>query len=319
MRPTPTLAMDLGDPHTTPAGPQAAIPAVSPAGPQAAIPAVSPGESPDALTLVRKIDLAHALGVNKSTITKAAQAGRLVPAADPTLAAQGWYDRDASLARFRATRGGRPDLVELHAAKRRGAAGRAGPAGQAGLARPSGASPGSAGPADADAVSGPARLADADAATGPSWPADATATARPARPAVTSGAGAAAAGPALAAIPSHADSVSGQDRAQVKGQILATENAITKLEIALARGQRLPLTEVGRESHAWGQRLADHLLRVIDQIAARLAAVPDPAERQRLLRPELRRVRRAFDQAGIASLRALKASGRGRLRREERP
>lgn len=303
MMPTHTLAMDLGAPLT---------------------PAPNP--------LARKIDLAHALGVNKSTITKAAQAGRLVPAADPTLAAQGWYDRAASLARFRATRGDRLDLVELHAAKRRAAAA---PAGDHPFGESITRGPDPQDPATAHAT-GPDPQATRDHRP-PGGPDPATAPQDRATPAAgpqgqasipPNAAGAATAHPrAPRAGPNPApssaghqapaaDPVSGQDRAQVKGQILATENAITKLEIALARGHRLQLADVGRESHAWGQRLADHLLRVIDQIAARLAAVPDPAERQRLLRPELRRVRRAFDQAGIASLRALKAAGR---RREARP
>lgn len=304
MMPTHTLAMDLGAPLT---------------------PAPNP--------LARKIDLAHALGVNKSTITKAAQAGRLVPAADPTLAAQGWYDRAASLARFRATRGDRLDLVELHAAKRRAAA--AAPAGDHPFGESITRGPDPQDPATAHAT-GPdpqatrdhrppgtpdPASAPQDRATPVAGPqgqaslpphAAGAATARPRAPRAGPNPAPSSAGHQAPA----ADPVSGQDRAQVKGQILATENAITKLEIALARGHRLQLADVGRESHAWGQRLADHLLRVIDQIAARLAAVPDPAERQRLLRPELRRVRRAFDQAGIASLRALKAAGR---RRESRP
>lgn len=233
----------------------------------------------------RKAALARDLGVNRATITRAAQAGRLVPAAEADLAAAGWYQRDASLARYRATRGGRIDLVERHAAT-----------------RPPAATPSPGGP---DPITAPQdRATPAAAAPGQAIP--------PPRPAAATG----LPRPHPDSAPGQPDPISGQDRAQVKGQILATENAITKLEIALTRGHRLPLADVGRESHAWGQRLADHLLRVIDQVAARLAAVPDPAERQRLLRPELRRVRRAFDQAGIASLRALKSAGRRRPDRD---
>jgi hypothetical protein len=213
------------------------------------------------MNLARKADLAKALGVNRSAITRAAQAGRLVPASDASLAALGWYEADASLERFAATRGGRLDLVERHATARQAAP---------------------------PAPSAPAAAPDA-------------LTPRPTP---------AAAPEAVLAPPSPAAPIAGHDRAAVRGQILAAENAITKLEIAISRGHRLHLADVGRESQGWGQRLADHLLRVIDQVAARLAAVPDPAERQRLLRPELRRVHRAFDQAGINSLRALKAAGR---------
>jgi len=63
---------------------------------------------------VRKIDLARALGVNRSTITKAAQAGRLVLTGDDPR----FFDLDASLARYQATKGGRLDVQERHAAAR---------------------------------------------------------------------------------------------------------------------------------------------------------------------------------------------------------
>lgn len=241
------------------------------------------------MTLARKADLAKALGVNRSAITRAAQAGRLVPASDASLAALGWYEADASLARFAATRGGRLDLVDRHAAARAPVA-----------------------PAPGPEPSAPAPGRPQDAPTAP----DGYPTGPQAPPTPPRGSQGPHAAPATAAdhLPDARNMASapiaGPDRAAVRGQILAAENAITKLEIAISRGQRLHLADVGRESQGWGQRLADHLLRVIDQVAARLAAVPDPAERQRLLRPELRRVHRAFDQAGINSLRALKAAGR---------
>jgi hypothetical protein len=101
--------------------------------------------------------------------------------------------------------------------------------------------------------------------------------------------------------------IAAADRATVKGNILAAENAKTKIEIALKRGTRLLLAEVGRECHGLGASLHDHLQRVVDQLAARLAAVTDPAERARILHPELHRVSRAFDAGLIDALRAVKA------------
>lgn len=55
---------------------------------------------------------ARRLGVNRSTVTRAAQAGRLV------LAADGRVVIAASLARWHATRGGRDDVAARHAAAR---------------------------------------------------------------------------------------------------------------------------------------------------------------------------------------------------------
>lgn len=243
------------------------------------------------MTLARKADLAKALGVNRSAITRAAQAGRLVPADDASLAARGWYDADASLARFAATRGGRLDLVDRHAAARAPAA-----------------------PAPGPEPSAPAPGRPQEAPTAPDgYPTGPHATPTPPRGSQGPQAGdapAEASDPLSPARHPASTPIAGDDRAAVRTQILRTENDITRLEIDIRLGDRLILADVGRESQGWGQRLADHLLRVIDQVAARLAAVPDPAERQRLLRPELRRVHRAFDQAGINSLRALKAAGR---------
>lgn len=66
------------------------------------------------MTIVRKTDLARAIGVHPSTITRAAQAGRLVLAGDD----RRFFDLDASVARYRATQGGRLDVQARHAAGR---------------------------------------------------------------------------------------------------------------------------------------------------------------------------------------------------------
>lgn len=73
---------------------------------------------------------ARRLGVNRSTVTRAAQAGRLV------LAADGRVCIAASLARYHGTRGGRDDVAQRHAeARGHGVAGVAGGATWPGDAR----------------------------------------------------------------------------------------------------------------------------------------------------------------------------------------
>jgi len=64
-----------------------------------------------AATLESKAAFARRLGVNKSTITRAEQAGRLVMQG-------GKVDVAASLDRWHATAGGRTDLIEKHAQQR---------------------------------------------------------------------------------------------------------------------------------------------------------------------------------------------------------
>ncbi|CAM3827345.1 hypothetical protein [Castellaniella denitrificans] len=63
------------------------------------------------MTLESKAAFARRLGVNKSTITRAAQAGRLVMEG-------GEVNVEASLARWHATQGGRPDVAERFAEQR---------------------------------------------------------------------------------------------------------------------------------------------------------------------------------------------------------
>jgi len=63
------------------------------------------------MTLETKAAFARRIGVNKSTITRAAQAGRLVMVGNQV-------DIEASLARWHATAGGRTDLTEKYARQR---------------------------------------------------------------------------------------------------------------------------------------------------------------------------------------------------------
>lgn len=85
---------------------------------QACKPLHSPENAPESAASADREHLAafaRRLGVNRSTITRAAQAGRLVLAADGRVLVQ------ASLARWHATRGGRLDVAERHAEARGGA------------------------------------------------------------------------------------------------------------------------------------------------------------------------------------------------------
>lgn len=235
---------------------------------------------------VTQAELARALGVNRSTINRAAAAGRLVPAGDPVAAQHGLLDKDASIARFQATRGHRTDLVERHAAARATShqdATQAAPAPQ--------------GQAMAPVTPGAAVLGALEA------PADATADAT----AITG----------VSASP--AGGVSALDRAEVKRLILAAENSLTKLRIDLDRGIRLLKADIGHQAYSLGARHVDHLMRIVDQLAARLAAVPDPAERRRLLHPEIHRVRRIYDRSGLEALRALKRDAKDRRPRSDAP
>ncbi|WP_200956058.1 hypothetical protein, partial [Pelomonas sp. Root1444] len=79
---------------------------------QAGKPLHSTQNSPDSVEAEHLAAFARRLGVNRSTVTRAAQAGRLVLAADGRVLVQ------ASLARWHATRGGRDDVAARHAATR---------------------------------------------------------------------------------------------------------------------------------------------------------------------------------------------------------
>lgn len=63
------------------------------------------------MTLETRADFARRLGVNRSTITRAAAAGRLVMQG-------GMVEVEASLARWHETKGGRTDVEARHAAQR---------------------------------------------------------------------------------------------------------------------------------------------------------------------------------------------------------
>jgi hypothetical protein len=254
---------------------------------------------------VRKAALARHLGVARSTITRAAQAGRLVAVPDRP----GLYDLDASAQRFESTRGDRPDLVALHAQQRVAESTSAAhtptapvsaphtPTAAASTANPSDHQAQPISPAETDPA---APTPPPSAPTTPSAPTNPTHNTQDDPEALTA--------PVI---------VAGHDRVDVQTDKLAVQNAITKLEIALERGRRLLLSDVEREAHGLGLRLQDHLTRVIDQSAARLAVTTDTTERRRILARELHRVRRAFDQGGIDALRALRRAGNSTQQRAQ--
>lgn len=251
--------------------------------------------SPSMTRFVRKAALARHLGVARSTITRAAQAGRLVAVPDRP----GLYDLDASAQRFESTRGDRPDLVARHAQQR---VSESTSAAHTTAATASAANPNEhqAPPLSASATAPVVPPPASSASTTPTPPSGQAHNPPDEPEALTA--------PVI---------IAGHDRVDVQTDKLAVQNAITKLEIALDRGRRLLLSDVEREAHGMGLRLQDHLTRVIDQSAARLAVTTDTAERRRILARELHRVRRAFDQGGIDALRTLRRARNSAQQRAE--
>ena len=234
---------------------------------------------------------ARRLGVARSTITRAAQAGRLVTRPDGlVLVAE-------SLARWHATLGPRADMAERHALAR-GAA----------IPQPPAQSP-------EQAASNPAPLPTphpgAENAAGARFAAlvaasaaHATGGAAQATPA-TAGAGQAA-GDGKAAPPADGDAdTDGAARAQHQAAKLHWRNEALRLEIALADGTRLPRAATLAEAQGLGALLRAAVERIIDQTAPRLAAAATPQDRRRLLQAQLASVRRQLRRELPAALRRL--------------
>ncbi len=199
--------------------------------------------------LESKADFARRLGVARSTVTRDAAAGRLVLVGDQV-------DVHASLARRRATRGGRADVADRHAAAR-----------VAANTAPGADNAHAASSSHHRAPQNPPAPDSDDAA-----PPDA-------------------------------------GRTRYKAMLVHFENMQIKLGMAQARGLRFQRRAVGREAAALGAMLRSYIERVIDQTAPRLAVITDPAERLRLLRAEVARVRRAIRAEFPRSLRRLRDAG----------
>lgn len=209
------------------------------------------------MTVESKAAFARRLGVNKSTISRAAQAGRLVMRGNQV-------DIEASLARWHATQGGRADVAERHAAQR----GQTIPTMPAYGRMPENAPAGVSGPV-------PGTVADTVAAQPDTQP-------------------------------DGNDAAGGADRTAWKTMALSYENQTIKLEMALRRHRRYPLEDVRRESQALGMMLRAGVERLIDQTAPRLAATPDTADRDILLRTECLALARAFRTEFKRALRRLR-------------
>lgn len=199
--------------------------------------------------LESKAAFARRLGVARSTVTRDAAAGRLVLVDDQV-------DVKASLARRTATRGGREDVAQRHAAARA-----------------------AANPARGDENMAPEGLAPfGDLQEQP--------------------------------LPESGCAQTSEDgRAHFKALLVHYENMQIKLAIASARGLRFQRRAVAREAAALGAMLRSYIELIIDQTAPRLAVVTDPAERRRLLRIEVARVRREIRAEFPRSLRRLRNAG----------
>jgi hypothetical protein len=215
---------------------------------------------------------ARRMGVARSTITRAAQAGRVAVDREGPVLVQ------ASLQLWADTRGNRDDVAERHAAAR----GQALPSPAPGQAQPSPAT----GPAAALAALVHAQALPRPLAA-PGGPATAPATAS-----------------ADAAADDDADT-SGGARAQAKAAALWWRNASLQLEIDLATAARLDRAAAISEAQGLGGTLRAAVERLIDQTAPRLAAAATDADRRRLLLTQLAIVRRELRREFPRALRRL--------------
>lgn len=92
--------------------------------------------------------------------------------------------------------------------------------------------------------------------------------------------------------PATTEPVESGSRASYKAAALKYENDAIKLEIALRRGHRYPLTTIRHEALGIGGTLRASIERLIDQTAPRLAVLADPSAQLQLLRAESRRIAR---------------------------
>ncbi len=211
------------------------------------------------MILETRSDFAKRLGVNKSTITRAAQAGRLVLEGK-------MVNVEASLARWHATSGARSDVAARHAAQR-------------GHDIP---------------LASIAHLGQENAATGRFGPNTGLVA-----PEVAAQPGSATAG----------SDIESTGRARYKAIVLHFENENIKLEMALRRGIRHPAAAVERESYGLGIALRAAVERLIDQLAPRLAALRDEAERAALLRRECAVLARSMKAEFLQAARRLRQPG----------
>ena len=194
-----------------------------------------------------RAQFARRLGVNRSTVTRAVQDGRLV------LTDTGRILVEPSLCRWHETKGGRTDVEARHAQYRGEGA--------------------------------PVAAMDGENATESREITD----------------------KAQSAV-SETEGKGG--RAKFKALALDFENQAIRLEIALRQFQRYPLAAIEKEGAAIGGVVRSVLERLIDQTAPRLASLPSPDDRRRLLEAEVRAARRAVNGEFPRALRRLREKER---------
>lgn len=242
-------------------------------GPEHSAAAQNTAGDPNAAQAEHLAAFARRLGVNRSTVTRAAQAGRLVMTADNRVLVA------ASLARWHATTGTRADVAARHAAAR----GAAVEPGARALHVASAGNPATS----AATLASPAPQTDQQGAfPGSGGPNDAEAPPEP-----------------------TAD-VSGAQRAAAEAERLTWQNALLGLSLELTRGGRIPRAAMSREAQGLGNALRAAVERLIDQTAPRLAAAAaSPAEQRSLLRGELAAVRRQLLGEFSRAMRRLRPDG----------
>lgn len=102
----------------------------------------------------------------------------------------------------------------------------------------------------------------------------------------------------------------GANKAKYKAAVLHFENALIKLGMQTARGQRYYLRPVKDEAQALGNTLRAAVERLIDQTAPRLAILSNHMDRGNLLRRELRDIKRLIDRENTQALRRLRRISR---------
>lgn len=102
----------------------------------------------------------------------------------------------------------------------------------------------------------------------------------------------------------------GGSKAKYKAAALHYENQQIKLGMALARAIRFIRHDVRDEAHSLGNNLRAALERLTDQTAPRLAIQNASADRARLIRQEIQKIKRALDQESAQSLRRLRRNAR---------
>lgn len=204
----------------------------------------------------RQIDFARRLGVNKSTITRGVQAGRIL------LDARGLVDVERSLDRWAETKGGRSDVAARHAAARQ-----------------------------PTQLNGPPARKTIALALGHQTTADtapvAANLAGQAQPNAT--------GPNNPNNPANPDTGPDKSRTRHKAAGIHYDNQTGIVQLAVEEAQRFRRIAVERVFLSLGGAARSSLERLVDQNAARLTPLPDQLARRRLIDHERARTHRLIN------------------------